>query len=198
MTVPSSAKSAKNKLWTYTVTRARKTNVVKSEALISPFGKQISCTYTHGPTHESLSFQGTDDRNYEWRSSSHLSTVNGSRYDVLRHALFLVTSNNGPEIIVADHTHWDGFLTMVSCPDEALYIRSQGVDATMIVATLQVLKDWEMESCREERRKDPVGVEMTAADARMRDLGRVAYWRESDFNSYTGAEVGQSLGSSVG
>jgi hypothetical protein len=73
-------------------------------------------------------------------------------------------------------------LSMVSLPDEALYIRNPNVDVAMVVATLQVLKDWEMHSLRRQKLGDPQGFTANVDKIRQRDLGRVRYWRSTDFD----------------
>lgn len=71
--------------------------------------------------------------------------------------------------------------TLVSLPDEALNVRSKTADVGMIVATLQVLLDWEKVTLREERRKDSAGFAASVENARKYDLGRMSFWRTSDF-----------------
>jgi hypothetical protein len=71
---------------------------------------------------------------------------------------------------------------MVSLPDEALYIRDPNVDVAMVVATLQVLKDWEIHSLRRQKLRDPQGFSASVDKIRKGDLGRVRYWRNTDFD----------------
>ncbi|KAF2677595.1 hypothetical protein K458DRAFT_159499 [Lentithecium fluviatile CBS 122367] len=71
--------------------------------------------------------------------------------------------------------------TLVNLPDEALNIRSPTVDPALVVATLQILKDWELQTIREQKRADPRGFEATESAARKTDFGRISHWRSTDF-----------------
>jgi hypothetical protein len=71
--------------------------------------------------------------------------------------------------------------TLVNLPDEALTIRSSTVDPALVVATLQIMKDWELRSIREEKRRDPSGFGTSEQAARKTDLGRISHWRSTDF-----------------
>ncbi|KAF2475970.1 uncharacterized protein BDR25DRAFT_191554, partial [Lindgomyces ingoldianus] len=188
---PSSGKGALQKpSWTYNVKRDIDTNMKKSESLTPSKGKDIICGYAHGQNYDSLKFIGPDAKSYKWVTHIPLRSLHGSRYDTVRHALFVSIQRYGNEDplygqIVADHTFFDGHVdytegckfTLVSLPDEALHIRSPHVDPAMVVATLQVLKDWEMNTLREQRKKDPVGFAASVDMARKGDLGRLSYWR---------------------
>jgi len=77
--------------------------------------------------------------------------------------------------------------TLVSLADEALIIRSPTVDPELVVATLQVLKDWELHTIREQKRTNPMGFEATEAAARKADLGYISHWRSTDFVPKGGA-----------
>ncbi|KAF2751514.1 hypothetical protein M011DRAFT_473977 [Sporormia fimetaria CBS 119925] len=71
-------------------------------------------------------------------------------------------------------------MILLSPPDEALYIRSEAVDVDMVVATLQIMKDWEKVIFRSERRKDARGFAASVAKARKGDLGRLSYWKSEE------------------
>jgi hypothetical protein len=71
--------------------------------------------------------------------------------------------------------------TLVNLPDEALTIRSPTVDPELVVTTLQIMKDWELRTIREQKRANPTGYNTTEAAARRSDLGRISHWRSSDF-----------------
>jgi hypothetical protein len=51
----------------------------------------------------------------------------------------------------------------------------------MVVATLQIVKEWEKITLREERRRDPGGFRSSVENIRRGNLGRMSYWRSSDF-----------------
>lgn len=72
--------------------------------------------------------------------------------------------------------------TLVSLPDEALYIRSQTVDITMVIATLQILKDWEKYTMQRQKFRDPKSFAVSENAARSCDLGRMRYFRAQDFD----------------
>lgn len=72
--------------------------------------------------------------------------------------------------------------TLVSLPDEALYIRSPTVDITIVIATLQIMKDWEKYSMQRQKSRDPAGFAFTEDMARANDLGRIRYFQASDFD----------------
>jgi len=73
-------------------------------------------------------------------------------------------------------------LSLVCLPDEALYIRSPNVDPALIVATLQVLKDWERHTLRDEKRTNPRGFMASEEAARKHDLGIMSYWKAGDWD----------------
>jgi hypothetical protein len=73
-------------------------------------------------------------------------------------------------------------LSLVCLPDEALYIRSPTVDPALVVATLQVLKDWERHTLRDEKRKNIKGFLASEEEARKHDLGVISYWKASDWD----------------
>jgi hypothetical protein len=83
--------------------------------------------------------------------------------------------------------------TLVSLPDEALYIRDSSVDESMVVASLQVLKDWEMHSLRWQKLRDPRGFSANVEEMRKGDLGRVRFWRSTDFVAGKGEEANGAL-----
>ena len=62
--------------------------------------------------YDTLRFIGSDGRRYMWASHRRVSTLNGQRYDALRHALFVANEAVSPDplygLIVADHAFWDG------------------------------------------------------------------------------------------
>jgi hypothetical protein len=73
-------------------------------------------------------------------------------------------------------------LSLVCLPDEALYIRSPTVDPALVVATLQIMKDWERQTFRDEKRTNPTGFQASEEAARKQDLGIMSYWRASDWD----------------
>lgn len=76
--------------------------------------------------------------------------------------------------------------TLVSLPDETLHIRDPNVDVPMVVASLQVFKDWLMHTLREQRKRDPGRFKANMDAARKGDLGRMRYWKSSDFEGGIG------------
>jgi hypothetical protein len=228
--------------WAYDLRLDKSTGMRKNEVLNHGKDKAILTTYVHAHNYDSLRFIGPDGRAYMWVSSSRLSSVNGSRYDTVRHALFAEMGQIKDPLygeIVADHTFWDGYvdenevhtgikcdgcqkqpikgrrwkcktchhhdvceecrrsivaggfgpamqqacnLSLVCLPDEALCIRSATVDPALVVATLQVLKDWERHTMRDEKKKDPKGFAASEDAARSKDLGIMSYWKASDWD----------------
>jgi hypothetical protein len=233
---------SKQTAWTYDLRLDKNKGVRKSEVLSHGKDKAILTTYVHAQNYDSLRFIGPDGRAYMWVSSSRVSSTNGSRYDTIRHALFVEMGQIKDPLygeIVADHTFWDGYvdenevhtgikcdgcqkqpikgrrwkcktchhhdvceecrkailsggfgpamqqacdLSLVCLPDEALCIRSASVDPALVVATLQVLKDWERHTMREEKKKDPSGFMASEDAARKQDLGIMSYWKASDWD----------------
>lgn len=221
--------------WRYNLKLDPRTSKRLEESLTTPEGKFVLCTYIHAKNYDSLRFIGLDGRTYKWVSSGVVSSLNGSRYDTIRHALFVSAYTNQDPLygqIVADHTYIDGFVdheevhegincqscntgplvgkrwkcrncpdhnicdscrtlhvattpgcdfTLVSLPNEAVYVRSPKVDVGMIVATLQIMKDWEKIILREERKKKPGDFAVNVEAARQDDIGRMSYWKSSDF-----------------
>ncbi|KAF3032635.1 hypothetical protein E8E12_000829 [Didymella heteroderae] len=223
--------------WSYELRLDLKSGVRKTETLNPGSGKMnILTTYVHAPNYDSLRFVANDGKSYLWVSHMPLSSSNGRRYDVLRHALFVATGSNIDPLfgdIVADHTYWDGFdddhgvhegimcmecqtkpivgqrwrcrtcpdhnicglchlngaqssiepgcvLSLTCLPDETLTIRSPIVSHALVIASLQVLKDWQKHQIRKYRSKDPWGFMQTEEEARKHYLGRLSYWRGSD------------------
>ncbi|USP79050.1 uncharacterized protein yc1106_06324 [Curvularia clavata] len=182
----SETKSSKQKptTWTYDLKIDPKSNLRKSEVLTrsgeSP--ANVMTTYVHALNYDSLRFLGTDRCAYMWVTSTRVSSTDGSRYDTLRHALFVATGNNPNPLygqIVADHCFWDGGVSETGdiLPDEALYIRSPGVDPALVVATLQIMKDWEKHTFREEKARKPEAFRVTEEEARKHPLGATSYWK---------------------
>jgi len=85
--------------------------MVLSEVLSHCKEKAILTTYVHASNYYLLRFTGPDG-NHMWASSSKVSSINGSRYDTIRHALFVAGHIPVPLFgeIVTDHTFWDGFI----------------------------------------------------------------------------------------
>lgn len=223
--------------WSYELRLDLRSGVRKTEILNPGGGKlNILTTYVHASNYDSLRFVANDGRSYIWVSHMPLSSSNGRRYDVLRHALFVANNTNIDPLygeIVADHTYWDGFdddhrvhediicmecqtkpivgqrwkcktcpdhnicglchlngaqssiepgckLSLTCLPDETLTIRSPAVSHALVIASLQVLKDWQKDQIRKYRSKDPWGFMNTEEEARQHDLGRLSYWRGSD------------------
>jgi hypothetical protein len=169
--------------WAYDLKLDPKTNLRKSEVLAhgGPNAKAVLTTYVHALNYDSLRFIAPDGRAYMWVSSTKLSSINGSRYDTLRHALFVAAGNIRDPLyghIVADHCFWDGGDGGTAA--EALYIRSTGVDEALVVATLQVLKDWEKVTLRAEKRAHGTAFKKSEEEARKCALGKRAYRRAGD------------------
>ncbi|CAE7220329.1 hypothetical protein PTNB85_10247 [Pyrenophora teres f. teres] len=180
---PSTKKPQKD-TWAYELKLDPRSNLRKSEVLTheNRAERPILTTYIHALNYDSLRFIGPDGRAYMWVTSSKLSCLNGARYDTLRHALFVATGNVPDPLygqIVADHCFWDGYSggTGHVLPDEAVNLRARDVDPAVVVATLQVMKDWEKTTLRAEkaRYKDAFGV--GEEEARRAVLGRVSYWK---------------------
>lgn len=225
--------------WGYELKMDTNTRIRKSEILSHGKAKAILTTYVHALNYDSLRFIGPDGRSYVWVSSSKVSSVDGVRYDTIRHALFVAGTFPDPLFgeIVADHTYWDGFVdhnevhpgvqcdgcqsepinglrwtcricarhdvcepcralassgqfvasilptcdfSIVNLPDEALYIRSQTVDLDLVVATLQIMKDWEKDTLRHEKKSNIKGFLASEEAARTCDLGVMSYWKATD------------------
>ncbi|RMZ67343.1 endoglucanase-1 precursor [Pyrenophora seminiperda CCB06] len=177
------AKRSEKDQWAYELKLDSKSNMRKSEVLVhGTKGRPILTTYVHALSYDSLHFIGPDGRAYTWVTSSKLSSINGARYDTLRHALFVTTGNIPDPLsgqIVADHCFWDGHVDGfgVSLPDEALHVRASNVDPALVVATLQVMKDWEKHTLRGEKRKNPEAFAATEEEARKSELGAASYWK---------------------
>ncbi|KAF1955291.1 hypothetical protein CC80DRAFT_364260, partial [Byssothecium circinans] len=169
--------------WTYRLKMDSENKFRKMETLFPAKGKYMITTYVHAANYDSLRFVGPDGRLYLWVSHAPVTAMHGARYDSLRHALFAAHGQNDPLYgdIVADHAYWDGFpscsFTLVNLPDEALHIRSSTVDPALVIATLQILKDWERHTMRREKAIDPNGFEFSEIRARKGDLGRLSYWK---------------------
>ena len=218
--------------WAYNLKLDDMTGQRKSELLTPPNGIDLITTYLQAQNYDSLRFTGSDGRVYLWVAHAPLSSAQGARLDVLRHALFMAPRGCDPLYgeIVADHTYWDGFIdhfevhrvkcagcgaspinglrwnckscsshdicdrcrvsntsaepscvfTLVNVPDEALYIRSPHVDPALVCATLQILKDWELQVLRTQRNRDPGGFRAREDIAREGTLGKLTYWRAGD------------------
>jgi hypothetical protein len=77
-------------------------------------------------------------------------------------------------------------VVLFSLPDETLYIRSDSVDVGLVVATLQIMRDWEKVVMREEKRKHPGDFATTVEMARNGDLGRMSYWTSAEIEALQG------------
>jgi hypothetical protein len=241
---PNAKKNAKSKppKWTYELRLDLRTAVRKKEVLGHESELAVLTTYVHASNYDSLRFVGPDGRAYMWVSSGTVSSLNGARFDMVRHALFAAVGQNPDPLygeIVADHTFWDGYiqendvhkgvkcdgcqakpinglrwickvchhhdvceachqriingefgsdmqqkcdLSLVCLPDEALYIRSSQVDPALVIASLQVLKDWEKHALRAEKQRSPRLFAEGEEAARKCDLGLMSYWRVSDWD----------------
>ncbi|KAH7390818.1 hypothetical protein DE146DRAFT_662827 [Phaeosphaeria sp. MPI-PUGE-AT-0046c] len=73
-------------------------------------------------------------------------------------------------------------LSLVCLPDEALCIRSAMVEPALVIASLQILKDWERHTLRGEKKKNPKAFLENEEEARKRDLGIMRYWRATDWD----------------
>jgi hypothetical protein len=170
--------------WIYELKMDSRTNLRKSETLTpgKSNSKNILTTYVHALNYDTLRFVGIDQRAYMWVTSNKVSLLDGSRHDTLRHALFVATGSNPDPLyghIVADHCFWDGGVdeTGANLPDEAIYIRSPEVDPALVVATLQILKDWEKQTLKVERKRKPEAFAATEEQARKHPLGAAYYWK---------------------
>lgn len=178
-----STKKPQKDQWAYELKLDPRSNMRKSELLFhGPNARPILTTYVHALNYDSLRFIGPDGRAYMWVTSSKLSSINGARYDTLRHALFVATGNIPDPLygrIVADHCFWDGHVDSsgTSLPDEAVHVRALNVDPALVVATLQVMKDWEKHTLREEKMKYPKTFAAAEEEARRSELGAASYWK---------------------
>ncbi|KAF1355995.1 hypothetical protein EJ07DRAFT_63713, partial [Lizonia empirigonia] len=186
--------------WTYELRLDSKSGLRKTEVLNHGGKTNMLTTYLHALNYDSLRFIGNDGRAYLWVSHLPLDPSKGSRYDILRHALFVANGSHPDPLygdIVADHTYWDGFinqtkihqdticiecqtkpiLSLTCLPDKSLYIRSPTVDPALVIASLQVLKDWQKHELRRHKGKDPKNFLINEEKAREHDLGRLSYWR---------------------
>ncbi|CAG5172770.1 uncharacterized protein ALTATR162_LOCUS7522 [Alternaria atra] len=175
---------AQQAVWSYDLKLDPKTNLRKSEVLSSggPNARSILTTYVHALNYSSLRFIGPDGCAYMWVTSTNVSSIHGSRYDTLRHALFVAMGNIADPLygsIVADHCFWDGYVDESggSLPDESIHVRSGTVDPAMVVATLQVMKEWEKHMLRQEKRKNPKAFAAAEEEARRYELGASSYWK---------------------
>ncbi|RYO31028.1 hypothetical protein AA0111_g5085 [Alternaria arborescens] len=171
-------------IWNYDLKLDPRTNLRKSEVLSygGPNARSILTTYVHALNYDSLRFIGPDGCAYMWVTSTKVSSIHGSRYDTLRHALFVAMGNIADPLygsIVADHCFWDGYCdgSGGSLPDESVHIRSATVDSAVVVATLQVMKDWEKHTLRQEKRKNPKAFAAAEEEARGCELGSFSYWK---------------------
>ncbi|KAG9188607.1 hypothetical protein G6011_07312 [Alternaria panax] len=171
-------------MWTYDLKLDQRTNLRKSEALTygGPNARSILTTYVHALNYDSLRFIGLDGRAYMWVTSTKVSSIHGSRYDTLRHALFVAMGTIADPLygsIVADHCFWDGYSDRSggSLPDESVHVRSAIVDPATVVATLQVMKEWEKHTLREEKRKSPKAFAAAEEEAMRCELGAYSYWK---------------------
>ncbi|KAF1914399.1 hypothetical protein BDU57DRAFT_588720 [Ampelomyces quisqualis] len=259
MTLPDNAPDSRKKTWkskdtswSYDLKLDKNSGMRKNEVLSHGSKKGILTTYVHARNYDSLRFIGPDGRAYMWVSSSTVSSINGSRYDTLRHALFVATGPIHDALygaIVADHTFWDGHVddreihtgikcdgcqthpiqglrwTCKTCPDhnvcdtcrtrlvasrrtctlarvslpaESLSIRSPSVDRALVVATLQILKDWERHTLRAEKSTFPHAFAATEHAARQHDLGAMSYWKAGDWDTQDVSHaVNEKMGSVV-
>jgi len=175
---------AQQTTWAYELKLDPRTNLRKSEVLLQggPNARSILTTYVHALNYDSLRFIGPDGRAYMWVTSTKVSSIHGSRYDTLRHALFAAIGNNPDPLyggIVADHCFWDGHVDTSGgyAPDESVYIRQTTVDPALVVATLQVMKEWEKHTLRQEKRKNYKAFSAAEEEARRCELGASSYWQ---------------------
>ncbi|KAH6642914.1 hypothetical protein C7974DRAFT_112701 [Boeremia exigua] len=229
-------------VWSYELRLDLRSGVRKKEVLNAGGGSDILTTYVHASNYDSLRFVGNDAKTYLWVSQMPVSSTQGQRYDIIRHALFVAHNNYQDPLygdIVADHTYWDGFdgdvrvhegttcmecqvkpivgqrwncktcpdhdicglchsrgnrssiklgckISLTCLPDETLYIRSPLVDHALVIASLQVLKDWQKHELRRQKSQDPKGFMQSEETARKCDLGKLSYWRGSDFTAKHG------------
>jgi hypothetical protein len=176
-------KTSKSRLpsWEYELRLDRDTGIRKHEALSAGGKRAILTTYVQASNYDSLRFVGNDGKAYQWVSQVPLGYAKGARYDTLRHALFVARGSIVDPLygdIVADHAFWDGSAS--GRPEEALCIRSAGVQCALVVASLQVLKDWHRRTLRKYREKDPEGFMQAECIAREQELGMLSHWRGSD------------------
>ena len=123
------------------------------------------------------------DAKYHWKM---YDNVNGSEWGSplwsFQRKIKLDSSKRKVELqLLADNTICDGHK---EDPTEALTIRERGLDEAMAVATLQVMKDtqWD-EVIRFERKENKAEFINAEAQARETKLGKLACWRQEDFEN---------------
>ncbi|KAF9692178.1 hypothetical protein EKO04_010025 [Ascochyta lentis] len=77
-------------------------------------------------------------------------------------------------------------LVLTCLPDETLYLRSATVDPALVVASFQVLKDWQKHELRRHKGRNPETFLANEESAREKDLGRLSCWRGSDLGAKPG------------
>lgn len=188
------AKKEHNSTWVYDLKLSLNTGVRKTETLTHGKDRAILPTYVHALNYDSLRFIGPDGRAYMWVSQHPVSSIGGTRWDTLRHALFVAGGNIPDPLyghIVADHAFWDG------SGEEALCIRSLTVDVGLVVASLQVLKDWEKHTLREEKKTHPKAFWASEEAVRREALGKLRYWRAGDGEAKGKGDKGEKAGQEV-
>lgn len=71
-------------------------------------------------------------------------------------------------------------MIIVNLPDEVLCIRSATIDAALVVATLQILKDWEKRTLRDEKRNHTRDFIANENIVRRSRLGLKSHWKSGD------------------
>ncbi|KAF2492672.1 hypothetical protein BU16DRAFT_87617 [Lophium mytilinum] len=198
----SPAGKSRGTLWTYCREKdaGAPPGQVRFEGLYDLDGNRVLTSFKHkDPSHvvpvDTLSFQLPNGEEFQWRSNHPISTLDGYRWDYQRHALFRLSRGVAEELI-ADNAPWDGRGKKPLDSADALTIRAQNVDHSMVIATLQTMKvrQWE-DVLRVEALNDKEGVKKTVKQARKTELG-IAYWTQDDFTGGTAA-IGFELGSGI-
>ncbi|KAL6708919.1 hypothetical protein ACN47E_002326 [Coniothyrium glycines] len=141
-TKPSKARKA---AWNYELKLDSSSGLRKTEVLSRGSGRNILTTYVHARNYDSLRFAGPDGRLYMWVSSTRVSSVGGSRYDTVRHALFAEARNISDPLygdIVADHAFWDGHVD-----EDELHL---GIECAGCRTTPILGRRWKCRKCQDQ------------------------------------------------
>lgn len=128
--------------WAYNLKFDDTTGMRKSELLTPPSQIDFVTTYIPAKNYDSLRFIGPDGSVFLWVAHAPFSSVPGTRYDTLRHALFIAPKGCDPLYgnIVADHAYWDGFIDY----SEVHRVKCSGCGASPINGLC-----WACKSCKE-------------------------------------------------
>ncbi|KAH7093351.1 hypothetical protein FB567DRAFT_587787 [Paraphoma chrysanthemicola] len=163
------------KLYTYFERIDGKTGRSSKKTMTAYKGASTTPTFKQDNTSNSLSF--TDPASgtfYRWISNRPISTINGERFDFQRNALF--RTHNGTEVLVADFSWYDGHL---ECED-ALTIRDPSVSHALVIASLTLLHGHHWTIMHDEFKLDPDAVNKAHECARLTEIGKKQYFKESE------------------